>query len=312
MALTDRKLFVEYAPQIDGVMLASVESPEPNQQVRQIEHVCAGEQGPIDFSIASEEPQFSFQTPDLGILLGLSSTILENGYAGTNNNTVIQWRSNAAIGGLNAITATSHITATSPWCFVEIRSLKVEQDAQKPAMADVLVHLLSDGTTEPNVIDIATALTARATLGDQFAMGNLLIAGTNLGGPKSLEYKSQSEARPTRAGGDTIAESCVNRIRKPQIIVNAENTELLNTYGFGMSKITGNVDMFVRHIAATGGRTAKTGVGNEKHIRIRMVNPVLVIEKTKPAGNSDETQVIATFQHREGNALSVAVDQEIT
>lgn len=312
MAITDRVLFTEYAPIIDGTALSCVESPEPNQQLRQIEHICAGEQGPVDFSIASQEPQFSFQTPDLAILLGLSSTILESGYAATASNTVMQWRSNAAIGGLNAIAATSNITATSPAAYVEVRSLKVEQDAQKPAMADVLVHLLASGGTDPMVVNIATAITSRAALGDQFAMGNLLIGGSDVGGPKSLEYQSQSEARPTRAGGDLIASSLVNRKRKPQIILNAENTELLNTYGFGLSKITGNVDMFLRHIATAGGRTAKTGIGNEKHIRIRMTDPVVVIEKTKPSSDNEETQVIATFQHREGKTISVAVDQEIT
>jgi len=308
MALTDRKLLRTYPIVLAGTSFAVMENIQPNEGLRQIEHRAAGELGPVDFAIAHHEPSVQFQTPDLGKLLTLDSAILTEGVALTGN-TDIQWRAEKNAGGLEAVTASSNVRARSPEAFLQVDSFRVSTNDPQPVMATCTLFLLKNsGGTPPSVVTASTALTARAAFSDSWQLGELVVDSTKWGGLMSIEYTSGINSEPRYEKG--LQQPFGRRItdRKPMFRAMLKNEDILTTHGFGEVKFNSSetVDIYCRHIDEdNGGRTPETGVGNEKHFKVSLTEPVLFVNQP-----GDDGMVPVDIYHREGKTVTAVSNAE--
>lgn len=302
MALTDRTLLRTYPIVLGGTPFAVMDNIQPNEGLRQIEHRAAGELGPVDFAIAHHEPSAQFQTPDLGKLLLLDSNILTEGFQLTGN-TDIQWRAEKLAGGLEATTAGLHVRARSPEAFLQVDSFRVSTNDPQPVMASCSLFLLKNAAgTLPSVVTASTTLTARAAFVDSWQLGELVIDSVKWGGLMSIEYTSGINSEPRYEKG--LQHPFGRRItdRKPMFRAMLKNADILSTHGFGEVKFNSaeTIDVYLRHIDEdNGGRTPETGVGNEKHFKISLTEPVLFINQP-----GDDGMVPVDIYHREGKTVT--------
>lgn len=290
------ELFVPFPPVINGVVIPHISDPTPNQNLKEIEIKSLGKRGPIDLAVAYEEPTFGFETGALDVLLGAGNLAvdLSTGLYCDDDNTILQYQQFAAEGGFAG--AGYHVTLTSVLAWLGIESIKASQDETKVAMAKCMLHLLlSDGGTLPNVLATDADLTGAVALDNKWALGPVYINSTQIAGLQTIEYVSGVTAKPKRADGNTVANRVALHTERHEMRLGLENLGVLASQGLGMSNAAGACAMYLRHISSAGGRTANTGLGNNKHIKIQFSAAKLIHQELKSGGEDSEVQTVPTI-----------------
>lgn len=264
------EMFSGFVPVIDGKSLKHVKDVRPNQNMQEMEVRCDGSLDVIDLLESHSNPEVMLETFALKEVFGSGAGQLglsiHTGLNATTGNTILQYQKAQDGGGFAG--GAQHFTLTSPRSFVFLESLIAEQDAQTPATAKLKALLLSASGVTPQLTAATATLTGAPALADWYALGPLYINSVAVDGLTKVEFVTGMEATPRRADGERIAGQCRIVKRRPELRLQLMNLSVLAAQKLGLSSAAGVVDQYFRHIDAAGGRTADTGTGNDKHLRL--------------------------------------------
>lgn len=300
------ELFVPFCPIVNGTTIPHIASLDPNQNLKEMEIGSLGKRGPIDLAVSFEEPTVSFETAALDVLFGSGNlnVSLSNGLYCSAGNTVLQYQQFAPEG--NFAGDGYHVTLTSLLAWLGIESIKASQDDTKPAMAKCNIHLLrDDDDVLPNALAVDADLTGSVALTNKWALGPLYINSVLIPGLQTVEYVSNVQAKPKRESGWMVANRIALHSERHELRLGLENLGILSSVGLGMSAAAGTVAVYLRHVSTAGGRTANTGVGNNKHVKISFTAAKIIQQELKSGGDDSEVQTVPTIVNTGTVAISV-------
>ena len=307
-----QQLFVPYPPMIDGTSIGFSTAPTVNQNLKEMVAKSTSSLEPERFAISSEEPTAEFESPALDVILGSGSgklgISLLNGLF-CSSGAVFQYQQQTGEGGFDGDDV--HVTMTSAKAFAFIESISAKQDDQNPAMAKLKLLLLRSGSTYPQILAVDQALAGALALTNMYSLGPVYVDGSEIAGLQGIEYVTGFEVEPKRAGGATVAEQVHCKAKKHELRLQFQNVGDFAAQGFGMSELAGTMSLYLRHISAGGGRTANTGSGNNKHIKISWSGGVSMLQEIKANGDDSPAELVPTFFKRRGDTLTVSLTSAI-
>lgn len=306
------QLFVPFPPMINGTSIGFSTAPTVNQNLKEMVAKSTSSLEPERFAIVSEEPAAEFESPALDVILGSGSgklgiSLIDGLFC--SDGAVLQYQQGTGEGGFDGDDV--HVTTSSPKAFAFIESISAKQDDSNPAMAKLKLLLLRSGSTYPQIVAVDQALAGALALTNMYALGPVYVDGTEIAGLQGIEYMTGFEVEPKRAGGSTVAEAVHAKAKKHELRLQFQNVGDFAAQGFGMSELAGTLSIYLRHISSAGGRTAVSGTGNNKHIKISWSGGVSMLQEIKANGEDGPVELTPTFFKRRSDTLTVSLTSTI-
>ena len=307
-----QQLYTDFIALIDGTALPQSTREELTLTDNVIDIESDGRLDPLDYAHGNRLAEGGFDTYDLKSVFDTLSISLIDGLAANSANTVFQCQRHSAGGGFQS--GSNHFTITTPRAYVWIESITVSADNNQPAMAKLRAHLLRNGSTDPGAIAESASLTGTIALANKYFLGPVYIDDAQVEGVKSVEIRTGIEAPPSHVDGNIFAtlDGTAQIRRKLEVAVEFEELGQLAAQGLGLSENSDGsrpaLDVYLWHGAAGGGRTPKTGLGNDLHIWFKFAECMWNVGAPTGSSRQYKKTPITFLPTGTINSTNVAVD----
>ena len=294
-----------YPAVLDGVTINNLMSVDISPEIQELSVVPGGSVDRKLIATSKAEPKISFETFDVAALLG--SVGLMTGLAVSSSYKFqAQKRSD---GGVFAGSG-NHITITGTTGFLKIEEITANQDADTPAMARGVFHVLYDGSTAPTNVNTGQNLTGSVAVNATHALGPVLFEGQTggLGGATSVTITPNIEFTMPRSDGDLVARTGAVTKRAPEIKITSLNLSNLASLSLDTTvPINSGLTIYLQKITPGGGRVA---YATSQHISISVSAGTYIL--TRAAGRNDQNSTFDLTVKPINNAISVSTSAAIS